>query len=71
MDVYSKPSMPRSSATARRLAGRGRGAAAQPQLEHPPERLEDDPGAHLGVADLAVAEPDRDLVDARPGAEAR
>src|SRR4051812_31429673 len=70
MDSYSKPSMPESegAATASRLPGRGRGPAAQPQRQDPPERLEHDPGAHLRVADLAVAEADRDL--AHPGAGA-
>src|SRR5215212_8470861 len=71
MDSYSKPSMPESegAATASRLPGGDGGPATQPQRQHPPEGLDHDPGAHLRVADLAVAEADRDLAHPGSGAD--
>ena len=35
------------------------------QLDDDDQRLDDDPAAHLRLADAAVAERDRDLADAR------
>ena len=43
----------------------------KPELEHPPERLDEDPRAHLRRSDATVAKEDRDLADPGAGARAR